>query len=261
MTHKIHIHAFAIATLLFCATTPAYAQDSQTSNSEIISAPEAESNNEIIDEVIVTGQSNWSGHKGMTAFQAGDYATAEIEFERNFISLKRNQNALYNTAAEASVNINRSNNISQSFSATGQNSAGSAAGSATSTVNGNTAPTGSFSTSGKKGKNILNDGILSDQDFALTKYMSGLSELQLGKYKEAKKSLKTSLSYYSNNPDAHMRLGLIYLTENNIDKAAKHLERLEKMRIKCQKRECESYDRILQSASTLAEHITNTINQ
>lgn len=239
---------YLVSGLLLSSFLPAYAQDN------------SEQSSDEIDEIIVEGIEGWGGHEGMNAFLTGDFVTAEIEFERDFISLKRADNARYNAASEAGVASDTAAFNSPTFNSNTQSSSGgTSAPTFSGSNNFNVAQTGSFSTQGKREKNILNDGILSHHDFALTKYMSGLSEIQLGKYEEAKKSLKTSLSFLGSNHDARMRLGLIYLSENNFDKAATQLEKIDKIRVKCRKRNCEDYDEIVESATTLASNITNKI--
>jgi len=231
-----------------------YAQDYAPSPSE--------TNDSLIDTITVTGKANWAGHDGMDAFLAGDFETAEVIFEREFISLKRADNGRYNAAVDAALSISRSNNLSQattnSTSITGGNNAVGVAANQ-STTNPNLA--GNSSNKRKKGRNILNDGILSPQDFAFTKYMSGLSEVKLGKYEEAKKSFKTSLFHDSGNADGHMRLGLLYLLDGDIEKSAEQLEKLEKQRVKCKKTDCDEYNEILTSASVLAGQITKEIRK
>jgi len=219
----------------------------------------------ILEEIVVEGQRMWEGHEGMEAFLAGDYKKAEIEFEQEFKSLKRSRSALYNAAVDAANGIDRANDTAAS-SVTGTQNIGTPGGGSvqiqSSTPNtSNATSSTNFNNKRAKGRNILNDGKVTDKDFALTKYMSGLSELQLGKYDEAKKSLKTSVFYDRGNHDARMRLGLLYVVEGNIDKSADQLEALDKLRVKCKKKQCAEYAEIMESASTLANSITNAINK
>ena len=107
----------------------------------------------------------------------------------------------------------------------------------------------------------MNDGKVTYRDFAFTKYMAALSELQLGKYDEAKKSLKSSLFYDGGNYDARMRLGLLYLVDGKISKSADQLEALEKLRTKCKKKDCLEYSEIVASAGTLANSLTDEIRK
>ena len=219
----------------------------------------------ILEEIVVQGQKSWEGHDGMDAFLAGDYEKAEIEFEQEFKSLKRGRNALYNAAVDASNGIDRANNTAGSFQSGTQAAAASGGGSAQVQTNTpssvNSGSNANYNSKRAKGRNILNDGKVTDKDFALTKYMAGLSELQQRKYAEAKKSLKTSVHYDRGNHDARMRLGLLYIVEGDIDKSADQLEALDKQRAKCKKKNCEEYDEIVESASTLATSITNAIKK
>jgi|GEM_PF-6591013 len=218
---------------------------------------------EPIDEVIAEGRRAWEGHDGMEAFWNGDFETAEIEFEQEFKSLKRFESARYNAAVDSALAIDRANNSAQSSGSGGQvinTPGGSVAVQSQNNAASNVAYTSQFRNKRGKGKNLLNDGQVTEEDFGFTKYMAGLSELQLGKNDEAKKSFKSSVFYDGDNYDARMRLGLLYLQDRNFDKAADQLEAIEKLRVKCKKKSCTEYDEILQSASTLAQNLTNVIN-
>jgi len=229
-------------------------------------AQEAEPNTpqeveEYIDEIIVEGMRSWEGHDGMDAFSAGDYETAEIEFEQEFKSLRRRDSARENAALSADIGFDRAQSIGDA-SVGGQSSGGPGGSSAAFSQTGGTPDLGiegGFSSKRSKGRNILNDGNLNYEDFAFTKYMSGLSELQLGKYEEAKDSFKRSLSFNGRNYDARMRLGLLHIVQRNLDKAADQLEALEKLRIKCEKKSCNDYQEILESSKILANSITKAI--
>jgi len=219
----------------------------------------------VLEEIIVEGRKSFEGHDGMEAFWSGDFEKAEIEFEREFKTLKRGKSSLYNVGVDADLGIERANNIGASIGAQTQITR---SGSSTASIQNNSAGTNTSSLgrnfNGKRaiGKNLLNDGKITDMDFAFTKYMSGLSELQLGKYVEAKKSLKSAVFYNRQNFDARMRLGLLYVIEGDIEKSADQLEALENIRVKCKKKSnCAEYDEILEAASTLATSISNAINK
>lgn len=237
--------------VLILAAIPANAQ----------SPEESESKSETIDEIIVRGTTAWEGHDGMDAFRAGDFEKAEIEFEKEFKTLKRAESARYNSAVSASLGIDRAEATGQA-GVGGLGSGGPGGGPPVDAGN-VSAPdlgvSGNFSNRRSKGKNLLNDGKVTEKDFAFTKYMSGLSEIKLGKYEEAKASLKTSVKFDKKNYDARMRLGLLYVLENDFDKAADQLEALEKIRVKCKAKSCEEYEEILGSAKTLAKGITDKI--
>lgn len=214
-----------------------------------------------IDEIIVQGTTAWEGHEGMSAFWSGDFETAEIEFEQEFKSLRRAESARENAAYAADVGFDRAEATGQA-SIGGLGSGGPGGGPPPSAAGGGTPDlglSGRFSNRRETGRNLLNDGKVTDLDFAFTKYMSGLSELQLGKYDEAKDSFKRSVNFDGSNYDARMRLGLLYIVERNYDKAADQLESLEKLRVRCKEKSCETYDEILEATSTLAKSLTNAI--
>ena len=234
------------------------------SGQETNSVPSNDSLEAQDDEIIVEGKRNWRGHEGMEAFWNGDFETAEIEFEKEFKFLKRRENALYNFSQDAALGLERSAQQAQAS----QNStaiSGPGGSGAQSQIGGASTPNsgaaGNYSSSNSIGRNILNDGVDTNFDFGFTKYMSGLSELQLGKYDEAKSSFKTAIHYNRSNFDARMRLGLLYVKEGNFEKAAHQLEKIEKQRQKCKKTDCERYAEIREAATTLADGISKTIEK
>lgn len=215
-----------------------------------------------VDEIIVSGQQDWSRHDGMKAFFDGDYKAAEIEFEREFLSLKRSVSARENAIEDAANGILRAQSSAAATSSTG---------SVVSTPNGgvsvadsgggapaNIGVSTNFRNKRATGRTILTDGKVTYEDFAFSKYMSGLSEIQLGKFKEAKASFKQSLNYNGKNYDARMRLGLLNVQESNYGDAAKQLEKLDKMRKKCKKLSCDDMVVIRDATITLADAITKS---
>lgn len=68
-------------------------------------------------------------------------------------------------------------------------------------------------------------------------YMMGLSQIQLGKFAEAKKSLyRAAKSKEDLMFDAHYRIGLLELLEGNIDRADRRLSYLSKLQRSCHAR-------------------------
>lgn len=219
---------------------------------------ESQQNETVEDEVIVHARRAWDGHKGMQAFWDGDYETAEFEFEKEFKRLKRRENGLYNMSQDTALGLERNAQISQATQSFGGGSAATARIQSFRSEAANMSSASNFRSSKIKGRNILNDGKDTSLDFGFTKYMAGLSEIQLGKYKEAKSSFKTAIHFDKDNFDARMRLGLLYLTENDIDKAVKQLEKIEKIWVKCQKKKCADKTEIGDAALTLANGISRT---
>lgn len=215
-----------------------------------------------IDEIIVKGTTVFDRHEGLKAFRNGDFEKAEIEFEQEFKSLKRAKSNLENSAIAADISFDRAQAQGQAGIG-GLGSGGPGGGpppSANAIVTPDLGVTGTFKSRRSKGRSVLNDGKVTQEDFAFTKYMSGLSEIKLGKYEEAKKSLKSSINFDKGNYDARMRLGLLYVLESDFDKAADQLEALEKLRTKCKDKSCDEYDNILNSARTLAKGITDKLS-
>lgn len=252
-------NALTLLMLLGCMSLPMNASAQETPPTP----PPTELEEGIEDEVIATARQNLSRHDGMKAFFDGDFTKAEIEFEREFLSLKRGRSAIENAAFDAENSQIRSDALSAASSVDSSAITGPGGGgvptqsNGTGTINSSNVAT-NFRDKRGEGRSVLMDGKVTYQDFAVSKYMAGLSEIKLGKYDEAKKSLKSSLSYDSKNHDAQMRLGLLYLKETDFEKAAKHLRALDKLRKTCKKRDCEDYDAIEQSTLILAKAITRS---
>lgn len=217
------------------------------------------------DVVTATGTLATGNHAGMDAFFKGDFETAEIEFEQEFKSLRRFRSAQENAAFDADVSFDRAAAVSDSGTNAGsaantRNGAGGAQGapSGSGLTNSNALST-NFVNRRSEGTSVLTDGKVTFEDFAFTRYMSGLSEIKLGKYTEAKDSLKTSLHWDKGNYDARMRLGMIYLMERDYDRAADELEALDKMRKRCVKSECDEMEPLRDATVTLATELTRAI--
>jgi tetratricopeptide (TPR) repeat protein len=212
----------------------------------------------IEDVVVSEGTRNLGSHDGMDAFFKGDFETAEIEFEREFKSLRRFQSARENAAIDADLSADRAaavgefaNSVGASVSSPG----GAVQTPSTGAAANNTAISSNFVNRRDEGRSILTDGEITYQDFAFTRYMTGLSEIKLGKYAEAKKSLKSSLYYDDSNYDARKRLGMLHILEDDFEGAADHLEKLDKLRRKCNKKSCDDQDQIRDATRELAQQI------
>ena len=252
---KFRISLNTIAPLLLLISSSALAQTPPASDA-IDDVPE-------VDEIIAYGKQGGKVHNGLKSFFDGDFEQAEIQFEREFKSLKRGESAKENFGIDSDLAFDRATNSADATGFTaGSGSIGGGVSIAPSTGGAVTSSTssGSVKNSRATGRGVLTDGIVTYEDFAFSKYMSGLSEIQLGKYDEAKKSFKQSLRYYDKNYDARMRLGLISIKENDFKDAAKQLEKLDKMRKKCEKRKCSDASAIRKSTVELANAITNAAN-
>lgn len=243
-----------LASLLLISTS-VFAQ-TPTASDTINDVPE-------VDEIIAYGKQGGEVHDGLKSFFDGDFEQAEIEFEREFKSLKRGESTKENAAIDSALAYDRAVATAGATGSTAGNS--SIGGSVSIEVNrgsvaSNSGVSGGLKTTRETGRGVLTDGVVTYEDFAFSKYMSGLSEIQLGKYEEAKKSFKQSLRYYEKNYDARMRLGLINIKENDFKEAAKQLKKLNKMRQKCDKLDCDDALAIRVSTITLAKAITQASN-
>jgi len=242
-------------TLTFINAMPLAAQEPPNSNPEIASSPSTQ--NPIADEIVVTGQRTPSNHPGMQAFFKGDYATAEITFERDFLRFKRAITARENASFNAITGQIQFENIANASSSSNVN----AISNTPSTLSNNTnISTNDLSNNESSGQSILTDGVINNFDFSFSKYMAGLSQIQLGKFKDAKKSFKTVIHYNSKNYDARLRLGLIHLRDREYEKAATQLEKIDKLRLKCIKAKCDDQMFIDDAALELATEITKIAN-
>lgn len=217
----------------------------------------------ITDEIIANGTRITGQHDGMDAFFNGDFETAEIEFEREFKGLRRFERARESAAEDAALSADRAQAQAEAGTNAGS-SANSRGGGVESQSAGNAAAASSgvrsnFTSRRREGSMILTDGKVTYEDFGFTRYMSGLSEIKLGKYDEAKVSLKQSLRYDESNYDARMRLGLLYVMDDDFEEAAKQLEKIDKQRRRCQRLACDDLDSLNTSALELANQITRAV--
>jgi tetratricopeptide (TPR) repeat protein len=249
---------FFVAAMM-CATllvTPPQTFAQQVNDSAVADTPETEA---IKDEGIISyGTINLDQHDGLKAFFDGDFEKAEIEFENEFRSLKRYERGRENAVQDAALAADRA-----LMMADGGVTAGA------STRNGNPVLTPVFGNSSGApnlidkrggGNTLLTDGKVTYEDFGFTRYMAGLSEIKLGKFEEARKSLETSLRYDESNFDARMRLGLLHVIDGDFEEAAKQLEKIDKKRRRCQRLACEDLETLNNAALELATQITRAVN-
>lgn len=166
------------------------------------------------DEVVVIGR--YHRDRAMDAFLRGDFATAEIEFQNNLHCIQRLERQKEDAIQQAS-----SDAITASMNA----SVGIPGG--VGTVNIFNYP---------QRADEIADRTCHSPQWQL--YMIGLSQIQLGRFAEAKRSLYrvTRLSREDAMFDAHYRIGLLELLDRNIDAADRRLAHLSSMQRSCRKR-------------------------
>lgn len=161
------------------------------------------------DEQQVVFVESWRRDRALDAFMRGDFATAEVEFQKNVRCIRRNE-----TQLEYAV---RHGSEGTFFVYNGALNA----------------------------PKIHNLPLQPDQIAERTchskewqLYMIGLSQLQLGRFAEAKKSL-SSVMRLSNEEllyDAHYRVGLLELLEGDVETANRRLSHLKRMQRICEAR-------------------------
>jgi len=170
-----------ILTLTLMYAMPLAAQETQSSNPTTPASPTSTTRqNTYLDEIVATGQRAPSNHPGMRAFFDGDFVTAEISFEREFLKLKRGITARENASFSATTGQIRSESISNSTLSSNANAVSNTPSLSSNNTN---ISTGDLDNNESSGRSILTDGVVNDFDFSFSKYMAGLSQLQLGKFK------------------------------------------------------------------------------
>ena len=217
----MRIHMISALTALALAL-PATGQDSTTPTDEL-------------DEVVTTGQIQ-GGDKAMSAFLAGDYVTAEIEFEKNFWEIGHARGAMEQAVREATTTISQASAIPT----VGAQGAGPSIEPVAPLVN-----VPNLRRGGTNTDNVLYSG--NDRGFQL--YMAGISEIQLGKIDEAEESFERAVKINSRLHDAQMRLALIRLQKGDFDYADKAYTKLRKAKLKC--KPCKRKDELEEAESTL----------
>lgn len=169
--------------------------------------------NEDEDTVIVV--EGYRRDRALDAFLRGDFATAEVEFGNNWRCIWRNQRLF-----EAAVRDQMSSAMAPST------------------------PTGSNHMSEQRFLRLnmpqradeIRERTCFNPEWQF--YMMGLSQIQLGKFAEAKESLyraawrtKEDLMF-----DAHYRIGLLELMDGNIERADRRLSYLTRLQRSCHKR-------------------------
>ena len=179
---------------------------------------------EPVDEIISHG--SIQEDPAMSAWNAGDYKTAEIEFGKNaFCALRAERNfaSALESARESSISSTVGTNLSQNVTSTG----------VTSGVNVSPPPSSSTRLNSNNFKNRTSELKRTCEDRGFQIYMKGLSQLKQGKRNEAKKTLIRAAKMRRSLYDIHFRLSLLEYQDGNIEKANKHFEKLRKLAPKC----------------------------
>jgi hypothetical protein len=220
----------AISCLLILTPINVYAQqNTQLDN--------VEQEKEEIERIIVSG-SNFDAAK--RAFNAGDFELAEIEFKKNAkcaLRVERNKQALVTGLQNSSINNSLQNTASMQSGSSSQGGSVSNSGANLSTV---TSSVGGKSANQTESTTVRNR-TCNNRGYQL--YMTGLSQIQLGRVDEAEKNLKTASFLNKNIYDAHYRLALMQLLRDDKTGAQKRLSNIQGVLNRC--RDCEAREEII----------------
>lgn len=182
---------------------------------------------EPVDEIIARGSIQTD--PAMSAFRAGDFETAEIEFDKNaFCALRAERN--FTSGVERARDSSIRSNVAADAAGSSQVSGGPGG---VVVVDATPAPTAQFNASTFKNKESETRRTCEDRGFQL--YMRGLSQLKLGKRAEAKESLSRAANMRKNLYDAHFRLSLLEYQDGNLEKANKQFKKLQKLQSRYRK--------------------------
>ena len=242
LSFKGCLSALLVVCFSAAAVNTAYSQDSKST----INSAE--------DEIIVFGKRRTAGNRGMAAFNAGDYKTAEIEFDKHYTSLRRADRALQNAAIDGAASA-LTTQIAQGLPQASATGLSAPSPSPTVSVNAKPFANGASLQANPSLTNLVNNGKVTYKNFAFAKYMSGLTQIQLGKLDEAKLSFRESVDHYGKNYDARLRLGLLELRDGDYDSARKQLLKLDKLRKDCRSK-CKDYEGIRSATLSLAKALS-----
>jgi TolA-binding protein len=215
----------------FCFPLAAVAQDQ----------PIAES-----DEIIVEGQRLQGGDAAMSAFLKGDFVTAEIEFEKNFIALRRDRESLVRFGQDVSnATLQGDASLLTDTSGDAPNSTDVSAG-----------PRPNITARQAGGPRLATSG----RDLGTQLYMAGLSELQQGKVVEAERSFKRAVGFNDRLYDARMRWALLKLNSTgDLEFAQRQLKLLQRSSDRC--KNCDQREELEMAVSTLDQVLASYLRQ
>lgn len=197
--------SFALSISL-AVSAPAFTQEDAATETQ-------ETEDKRLNKITVIGQPHPVYGKGMGLFEAGEYEAADIEFRRIAKRIKWGDEAVRTSASLASL---------------GEGVA------PVTNPDGTIDTTAGFrDTYGANNRSEEDIRKLDRGDIGFSHYMAGLSQIQLGQYKKAKKSLYSSLHFTDLISDAHFRVGLLELMDGREGKVEKQIGVLEALVATC----------------------------
>jgi Tfp pilus assembly protein PilF len=199
---------------------PAFAQESEKKQAEPV------------DEVISQGTIRTD--RAMSAYLSGDFKTAEIEFKKNaFCALRATRN--FRSGVEDARDSTLRADVGTAADTPSQPAGGQ--GGAFVPTTPTVAPTANVNSTDFQKDKSAPERTCADRGFQL--YMTGLSQIKLGKFEDAKKSFKSATVHRKSIYDAYFRLALLEYQDGNKDKAKSQFRKLKSLQKKCRKCEFE----------------------
>jgi len=183
------------------------------------------------EEDVVIGTAIKQTDPAMSAFLSGDYATAEIEFDRNaFCALRAERNFRSGVEDARDSTIRADVNVEADIGAQPTGGPGASGGLTIQTAP-TVAPNASVNSSDFQRNESKNKRTCETRGYQV--YMKGMSQLKLGKTAEAKETLYKATKIHRTIYDAHFRLSLMEYQDGNIEKAKSEFKKLKKIAKRC----------------------------
>jgi TolA-binding protein len=217
---RITLLSLLTSAFILVGQAPAFSQENSNAD------------NEVVDEVISEGTIRTD--RAMSAYLSGDFKTAEVEFKKNaFCALRATRN--FRAGVEDARDSTLRADVGTDVDAPSQ-PAGGQGGAFVPTVQ-TTAPSGNINSTNLEKGGQTPERTCADRGFQL--YMTGLSQIKLGKLEDAKKSFKSATVHRKSIYDAYFRLALLEYQDGNKDKAKSQFRKLKRLQNKCKKCEFE----------------------
>ena len=199
-------------------------------------------------EIIIVNGSNLDAAK--RAFNAGDFELAEIEFKKNAkcaLRIERNKQAFVSGLQSSSINNSLQSTASIQSGSSSQSSSNANLSSLSSGIGGKSA--------NQTESIAVRNRTCSNRGYQL--YMTGLSQIQLGRTDEAEKNLKTASFLNKNIYDAHYRIALMQLLRNDTGGAQERLSNMQGILKNC--RDCEGRKELVVSIDFIKKALAGEV--
>jgi hypothetical protein len=189
------------------------------------------------------------GDAALQAFNSGNFELAEVEFKKNAkcaLRAERNKKAGINGLINSQIDQNMlANQTASNSSQYSQSSSGDIS----------TASISQSARTNEDPNDLLRKRTCNNRGFQL--YMTGMSQIQLGRAEEAEKNFNTAVVLNKNLYDAHHRLALMKLLREDVDGAEDELSSIRNMLKRCY--DCDARDKILARVDFLEKALDGRI--